>query len=63
MRVTPDFAFAIVFSVRTSSFVHARRVIFLANSNLRFSSFGAAFYRRIGATTSEFYGINTTAQL
>jgi len=38
MRTTPDFAFAIVFSVRTSSFVHARRraVVFLrANTNLR----------------------------
>ena len=28
--VTPDFAFAIVFIVRTSSFVHARRTTFLA---------------------------------
>jgi hypothetical protein len=28
--VTPDFAFAIVFIVRTSSFVHARRTAFLA---------------------------------
>ena len=37
MRFFPAFAFAIVFSVRTSSFVHARRVIFLANSNLRVS--------------------------
>jgi hypothetical protein len=27
---TPDFAFAIVFIVRTSSFVHARRTTFLA---------------------------------
>jgi hypothetical protein len=27
---TPDFAFAIVFIVRTSSFVHARRTAFLA---------------------------------
>jgi hypothetical protein len=38
MRTTPDFAFAIVFSVRTSCFVHARRraVVFLrANTNLR----------------------------
>jgi hypothetical protein len=28
--VTPDFAFAIVFIVRTSSFVHTRRTTFLA---------------------------------
>jgi hypothetical protein len=28
--LTPDFAFAIVFICRTSSFVHARRVTFLA---------------------------------
>jgi hypothetical protein len=28
--VTPDLAFAIVFIVRTSSFVHARRTTFLA---------------------------------
>jgi hypothetical protein len=42
IRVLPAFAFAMLFSVRTSSFVQARRVfVFLANTSLR-SYFGGA---------------------
>ena len=40
MRVVPAFALAMALSVRTSSFVHTRRVIFLANS--RISNFNFA---------------------
>ena len=54
MRVVPAFAFAIVFSTRTSSRVHVRRVIFfLANSRISVPNrMGAAFYRRNAAATS-----------
>jgi len=49
MRATPAFAFAMLFSVRTSSFDHnTRRVtFFLANANLRFS------FLRSGLLTTE----------
>jgi hypothetical protein len=35
MRVIPAFSFAMVLSVRTSSFVHERRVVFVFLANLR----------------------------
>jgi hypothetical protein len=53
MRVIPAFSFAMVLSVRTSSFVHERRVVFVFLANLRilFSFGGPAFYRQTRATT------------
>jgi hypothetical protein len=46
--VTPDFAFAIVFIVRTSSLVHTRRIAFLA--------FGIRSPNRTGAAQGFYHG-------